>query len=217
MGRPPRISRQDLQRAALAIVDANGADGLSMRSLAAAVGSGAMTLYRHVADRADLDLLVVDAVLSQATWSREPAEDWRDEVREIAEAGWQAVRAHPHAIPLILTRRTRSPVALEMAEAMLAALVRGGHGGTRLLVAFRAITAFIMGFAQSELAGPLAVAASQDARETVERMRSLPPDRFPCMTEVAAHAAASDPADEFRSGLELLLSGLAAIADPPHE
>ena len=129
MGRPPKFSREQLQTAALEIVDSEGAGALSMRSLAAALGTGPMTLYNHVEDRADLDVLVVDAVLAQVKWRSRKTGDWQAHVEAIATAFWRAVRAHPHTIPLILTRRSRSEVVLDRSEALLDALA--GSGRTR--------------------------------------------------------------------------------------
>jgi AcrR family transcriptional regulator len=209
MGRPAKYSRARLQAAALRLVDRHGIGGLSMRTLAKALRTGPMTLYNHVTDREDLDVLVVDAVMGKTRWSRAPHEDWRTEVAAIATAGWRAVRAHPHAIPLILTRRSRSPAVLEMSEALLQALSRSGRSGRSLLIAFRAVTAFVMGFAQAELAGPLAVAAGEAAEAVIGRMRALPRERFPRLMEIAGAAVTSDAETEFRRGLELLLAGLA--------
>jgi AcrR family transcriptional regulator len=199
-----------LQAAALALVDEHGLAGLSMRSLAAALGTGAMTIYNHVADRTDLDVLVVEAIVAQARWPRRSRPDWRGDVREIATAMWRAVRAHPRAIPLILTRRTRSPAALEVAEDLLAALARSGRSGRSLLIAFRTVSAFVMGFAQAELAGPLAVEAGEQAKAVIERMRALPRQRYPRLVEIATSAATSRGEQEFRLGLDLLLAGLSA-------
>jgi AcrR family transcriptional regulator len=208
-GRPPRHSREQLQSAALAIVDAEGLAGLSMRSLAKALGTGAMTLYGHVSDRADLDALVAEAVAAETHWRRKTYDDWRAEVDAIATAMWRAVRAHPHAIPLILTRRSRSVAVADASEALLAALARSGRSGRELLVAFRAVTAFVAGFAQAELAGPLAVAAGETPDEVIARFAALPLDRFPRLVEIARAAKKSDPKREFREGLAALLDGLA--------
>jgi AcrR family transcriptional regulator len=212
MGRPAKYTRAQLQAAALGLVDRHGIGGLSMRTLAKALRTGPMTLYNHVTDREDLDVLVVDAVMGKTQWSREPHADWRSEVAAIATAGWRAVRAHPHAIPLILTRRSRSPAVLEMSEALLRALSRSGRSERRLLIAFRAVTAFVMGFAQAELAGPLAVEAGEAAETVIGRIRALPRARFPRLVEIAGAAATSDPETEFRRGLDVLLAGLAVGA-----
>jgi AcrR family transcriptional regulator len=207
VARPAKITRERLQAAALHLVDAHGLAGLSMRALAAAVGTAPMTLYNHVASRADLEALVVDAVLAQADWRSGPHADWRDAVRTIATGLWRAVRAHPHAIPLVPARRSRAPALLEPTEALLDALARSGRAGDTLLAAFRAVIGFVLGFAQAELAGPL---ADEPKEAVIARFRALPAFRYPRLIEIATAATTSDPEDEFRAGLELLITGLAA-------
>ncbi len=210
MGRPPKFSRERVAQVALGLVDQQGLDALSMRTLARALGTGPMTLYNHVTDREHLDLLVVDAVFDEVRWPPVPYEDWREEVTEISTAVWRAVRAHPRAIPLILTRRSGSRAVLEVAEAIISAFSRGGLRGPALLVAFRAVTAYVMGFAQAELAGPLAAEAGESKEHLIARMRQLPREKFPSLVALSAVAARSDAVTEFNSGLAALLDGLAA-------
>ncbi|MCW5893754.1 MAG: TetR/AcrR family transcriptional regulator C-terminal domain-containing protein [bacterium] len=208
MGRPAKFSRDRLQAAALRLVDRDGVAGLSMRTLARELGTGPMTLYNHVADRADLEVLVVEAVLAEVRWARRRHADWRADARSVATAMWRAVRRHPNAIPLVLVRRSRAAALLAPSEALLAALAGGGLRGAALLVAFRAVTAFVMGFAQAELAGPLATAADEPAAATIARFRALPRARYPQLVEIAGAAARSTAAREFRQGLDALLRGL---------
>jgi AcrR family transcriptional regulator len=212
MGRPPKFTREQLQATALAIVDAHGLEGLSMRTLAEALGTGAMTLYNYVAVREDLDVLVVEAVVAQARWDIAPGAGWDDELRSVARGLWRAVRAHPHAVPLILTRRSRTPATFDVAEALLRPLARSGRSGRALLQAFRAVTALITGAAQGELAGPLALQAGESAAATIARFQSLPVDRYPGLVEIAAAAAGSDAASEFEACLDMLVAGLQATA-----
>lgn len=192
----------------MAIVDEHGLAGLSMRTLAAALGTGPMTLYNHVADRADLEVLVVEAIVARARWPRRTGDDWRQSVRDVATAMWRAVRAHPQAIPLIMTRRTRSAGALDVAEALLQALAAGGRSGRELLIAFRTVSAFVMGFAQAELAGPLAAEAGEAADAVIGRVRALPAVRYPRLVEIATAAARSRAEREFREALDVVIAGL---------
>ena len=210
MGRPAKFTHSQLQAAALALVDREGLAGLSMRALAGELGTGAMTLYNYVSQREDIDLLVVEAVIGAARWPLAGYAQWQDEVRAIATALWQAVRAHPHAIPLILTRRSRSPAVFEVTEALLRALARSGRSGPALLVAFRAVSGLITGLAQSELAGPLALQAEESAELTIARFRALPPERFAHLIDIANAAAGSTADGEFQASLDLLLAGLSA-------
>ncbi len=208
MGRPAKFTHSQLQAAALRLLDRDGLSGLSMRSLAAELGTGAMTIYNYVPQREGLDLLVIEAVVAKARWEQRPFADWKQEVRTIAFALWRAVRTHPNAIPLILTRRSRSPAVFEVTEALLAALARGGRSGAELLIAFRAVSALVMGLAQAELAGPLSLQAKESAEETIARFQALPAERFPHLIDIAAAALESTAEEEFRASLELLLAGL---------
>lgn len=208
MGRAPKYTREQVEAAALAIVDAHGVEGLTMRSLAAALGTGAMTIYNYVDDRKALDELVVDAVLRDLRWTGVPHPSWRDDVHEVAGALWRALRPHPRVVPLVLSRRSRSPVFYDAAEALLDALGRSGRSGGDLLVAFRAVTAFVAGIVQAEVTGPLSRAAGEEPADVIRRFQALAPDRYPGLVEIAGAAATSDPHDEFRRGLDLLLDGL---------
>ncbi|MYV56860.1 TetR/AcrR family transcriptional regulator C-terminal domain-containing protein, partial [Streptomyces sp. SID3212] len=122
-------------------------------------------------------------------------------------------RAHPAAVPLVLTRRTSGPAALAPAEVLASALTRSGLGGGDLLTAFRAVMAFVMGLAQAGLAGPLAPegAATAEAR----RIGALAEGTLPALSRLAAVSA--DHADEeFDRGLALILGGIRQAAAGGH-
>jgi hypothetical protein len=55
----------------------------------------------------------------------------------------------------------------------------GGRSGEDLLIAFRAVSGLVMGFAQAELAGPLSFEAGEPAAAVIGRMRALPSERYP--------------------------------------
>ena len=76
MGRPAKFTHSQLQAAALALVDREGLAGLSMRALAAELGTGAMTLYNYVKQREGIDLLVVEAVIGEARWAADAYPLW---------------------------------------------------------------------------------------------------------------------------------------------
>lgn len=208
MPAPARYTRAQLQQAALDLVDAQGLAALSMRSLAAALGTGPMTIYNYVRDRDALDALVVEAVLANAKWPG-ATEDWRHDVRAIVQAMWLAIGAHPHAVPLILNRRTLHDSALLPAEALLEALSRSGRSGPALLAAFRAVLGFVTGLAQVRLARQ-----PTDEDPDIARVQAMDPARYPKLIEIAAAAARVGPDYELRAGLDIILAGLSA-ADAP--
>lgn len=95
MPAPRKFTREQLQVAALALVDDQGLSGLTMRSLAAALGTGPMTIYNYVDGREGLEQLVTEAVMAEALWDAAPSSDWGDEVLTVAEGMWRRARTPP--------------------------------------------------------------------------------------------------------------------------
>ena len=77
-----------------------------------------MTLYNYVADKEGLEELVVAAIVTEVRLP-EPTDDWQQDAHAIASAMWQGVRAHPAAIPLVLTRRMSSATGFAAADALV--------------------------------------------------------------------------------------------------
>lgn len=209
MPAPRKVARTQLQQAALGLVDREGLAALSMRTLARDLGIGTMTLYGHVADRDALDGLVVEAVMADADLPA-PLGDWQDSVRAVATAAWRAVCAHPNAIPLLLTNRVRHVATLAHAEALLAALSRGGLAGEGLLAAFRAINGFILGAAQTRAADLRDTADPALAGSRIDAARALSDTDYPHLRAIADAAARTPPDRQFEDGLQIILRGIAA-------
>jgi AcrR family transcriptional regulator len=193
----PRFTREQLQTSSLELIDAEGLRAFSVRSLAAKLGTGPMTIYNYVHDRDELDALAADAVIAEVRRPRLRG-DWQHDVRAIVTSMWVVVRRHPNVIPLLLTRRSREAEAFAPVEALLQALASSGRSGKKLLVAFNTITGFIFGLAQSHLAGPFS-----------SELLALPAQRFPLLVEMRKLSSSVDAEYEFRSGLDIVMAGLA--------
>jgi AcrR family transcriptional regulator len=206
----------EIQAKALEIVDRDGLSGLTMRSLATELGTGPMTLYNYVRDREGIEELVVAAVMSSGRFPRSSG-NWGRDVAGIATAMWRALRAHPAAIPLVLTRRSASAESYAPADALIEALGRAGLEEYELLAAFRAVLGFVMGAAQAEHAGPLA-RSGRDAQsqEAAQRIGLLAGNDFPHVAALSQVARRSTAAADFKCGLELLLSGIRSRARETH-
>jgi AcrR family transcriptional regulator len=203
-----RFNVAEVAAKALEIVDRDGLGGLSMRTLAAALGTGPMTLYNYVRDRGQLEELVAEAVISSVE-TPETSQDWLVDVRAVATAIWQAVRRHPNVIPLVLTRRTVSPSSYAPAERLVEALARGGLDDVDLLAAFRAVLGLVMGSAQAELAGPLA-GPNRDAEQVAVAVQigRLAGAEHPRLAALAQTSQRSSAAADFDRALDLLLAGV---------
>src|SRR5919197_855516 len=73
-----QLSRDDIVRAAIKVLDREGLETFSMRMMAAELGTAATSaLYWRVATKNDLLELVVDEVLATALVSSPDEGDWR--------------------------------------------------------------------------------------------------------------------------------------------
>ncbi|MDT5018009.1 MAG: hypothetical protein QOD39_4169 [Mycobacterium sp.] len=202
-----RFTTGEIATAALRIVDESGVSALTMRTLAAALGTGPMTMYNYVPDKEGLEELVVAAVVAEVQLP-ESTGDWAVDVYAVAEAMWLGIRAHPAAIPLVLTRRTTSATGFAAADALIAALGRGGLTEPDRLAAFHAVLAFVTGAAQAELAGPLT--RGRDAGDAAARIGSVAGATYPNVEVLSRVARTVSVEDDFARGLRMLLDGIAA-------
>ncbi|WP_019926854.1 TetR/AcrR family transcriptional regulator [Nocardia sp. BMG111209] len=125
--RPRRIplNRERVLRAAVALADETGLDGVSMRRLAQHLGVVPMALYKHVADKEELLDGMVDLVVAEFT---APAADsgWRESVRQYVLSARQVVLRHPWARAAIETRTRRTPIVLAYMDAVTGLFLAGG-------------------------------------------------------------------------------------------
>ncbi len=98
---PPRPrrspARPGLVETAIRVADAEGMAGLSMRRVAAEAGLPTMSLYRHVADKEELLLLMMESVFAaNPPPTLTPDRDgWRACVEAGARLQWAMYRRHP--------------------------------------------------------------------------------------------------------------------------
>lgn len=84
-GRTPRISRDLIADAAIALATEHGMDALTLQGVASRLGVKHSALYRHVAGRDELLRVTADRFVELANWP-EPVDDWRAYLRNIAQA-----------------------------------------------------------------------------------------------------------------------------------
>ena len=118
-----RLSREEIVAAAIAAADRDGVDAVSMRRVAAALGSGTMSLYRHVASREQLLDLMIDSAYSGIELPARPSGAWRQRLLALlAHAQRRMMHAHPWAALLVGSRPPVLAGFLRPLEAALAAL-----------------------------------------------------------------------------------------------
>ena len=219
--RDATITRDVVLATALQIIDRDGAGGLSMRRLARALGRDPVVLYRHAPNKAALLDGVAETVLAQLKVdSADP--DWAAQLRTVARGYRQLALAHPHIVPLLVTRPLATPLALRPPgtlrplEDILTLLTRAGFTGPDALHIYRALFGFLHGHVLNELQEIV-----EKPEETDDLLRlglhRLPIGEFPLLRSLAPVLACYDGTAELERGLDILLTGLAATLAPRRE
>jgi AcrR family transcriptional regulator len=152
--RKRRIDRADIIRAACEILDEEGVAALSMARLGERLGVTAMALYRHIADRRDLEIAVVEHVLADLELAastdgwRRGVSDWMHEVR----AHWLR---HPWLGRLIGTEHELAPPWLATLDQLAVVLDSAGLERTLVAQELVRISRTTAGIVLLEIAAPL--------------------------------------------------------------
>jgi AcrR family transcriptional regulator len=94
--------RDEIVQVAGELLERQGPDGLTMRAIAGALGIKAPSLYKHIADKRELEIaLIADGFLQQAEVFEKAVADGGDAVLAIAGAYRSWAMDHPHLYRLM--------------------------------------------------------------------------------------------------------------------
>ncbi len=175
-GRGKGLTRELLIRMALAIVDEEGLDALSMRRLGARLGVDPMAAYRHIPNKEALLDGVVEAVVTEIDLETDASESWQEQLRRLVAADVQVKRAHPNVLPLLAVRPLSTPASLRLVERALDIMASAGIPLTDAAVAINATGMLSVGLTMAEAATQRHAPSSAETRA---RFASLPAEQFP--------------------------------------
>jgi AcrR family transcriptional regulator len=206
-----RLTRERVIDAAIAVMDTEGLDAVSMRRVAREVGVEAMSLYNHVRDKDDLLQGVCERIM--ASYEFPTAEgDWAERAKAGARAWRRVLQAHPDLVRLFAETHgptPSSPESLRPTEFALTMFREAGLSERDTVQAFHAFGGYIQGFVMME-------GGSIKERHEEHFAGQIPADAFPTLAAVSHHWAECDPDEQFEFGLDLLIRGLLAkVASEP--
>ncbi len=204
-----RLDRSLIVTAALRVIDRDGLEGLTLRRLGAELGADPTAVYRHFRDKDEILLAVADSLLTAIADTFTVTGDWRDTLRRLSMQAWEMYHAHPH----FAARLARAPEVLEgqerLAEIALAALRSAGLEDADAAMCDHILVNYTAGVASIEAE----LRAASPAADVWRRSYAmLPADAFPNCVALASHMF-GDPRRHFELGLDLLLDGIARMAD----
>jgi len=194
---------------AVLLADDIGVDALTIRKLAAALGTKPMTIYHYVANKEAIIDGMVDQVFSEIDL---PPTDmhWKSAIRCRSASARTVLAKHPWAVPLMESRTAPGPATLQHHDAVLGCLRNGGLTVAMTAHAYAVIDAFVYGFAIQEASLP--ATSGEQMHELVEAVAdAMPMDEFPHLMELTTEHVLQpgyDFGNEFEFGLNLILDGL---------
>jgi AcrR family transcriptional regulator len=220
--RPPRRRREPLTQerivdAALAVLDADGLDLLSMRHVARTLNTTAAALYWHVGSKDGLLDLIFDRMIGEQPVPDPDPDRWQEQVKQVARTMRATILSHRDVVRLSINRIPLGPNALRYADRVLAILRAAGLPDELAIAGQQLLISIVLGFTIDETGEGGPPQADQPAPDEVAAMTrdylaSLPSDRFPHLVAVADHIAAGDADERFELLLDLFVDGLAARA-----
>ena len=208
--RRPPLDRERILRAAIALADKDGLEGLSMRKLGQSLGVEAMSLYNHVANKEEMLDGIAD-VLFGAVHIPATTDAWIEPMRQRAISVHEMLVRHPWAIGLLESRKAPGPALLRYAESILDVLRRAGFAPVAAIRAFCVLDSYVYGFSiQQKSLPPDPGSATLAVAE--QFLRQLPVHGYPHLAEAASNVMQSgfDFSKEFELGLDLILKALEA-------
>ncbi|MGV9265631.1 TetR/AcrR family transcriptional regulator [Kitasatospora sp. NPDC003701] len=213
----PALSRAAIVREAVAVLDADGIEALSMRKLGARLNAGATSLYRHVATKDELMELAVDEAFGEMTVPPADSPDWRAAITAAAESFRTTTLRHPWLATVLGQAGLAylGPNLMAYSERMAALFAAVGFPEPNR--AIEAVLSYAIGMSTTEAAWLNTVARS--GRTEAEFVASLIPAAQAAVSGSEHLAAAYDAVvdvdpvglrdEKFLYGLDVMLDGLA--------
>ncbi|MBM2618098.1 TetR/AcrR family transcriptional regulator C-terminal domain-containing protein [Actinoplanes sp. LDG1-06] len=217
------LTRTEIVRTALRLVQTEGIDAVSMRRLATEFDTGPASFYAHVASKDELLQLMFDEMCGLVEIPELDPPRWKEQVKELARAGHAAMIAHNDLARAALATIPTGPNALLITEAMLGMMLAGGIPSRIASWAMDRIFLYITADAYEysiwrrqvrEAGSDKQTYIGQLGEQAKAYFEELPADRYPNVRKYADDLMGGGPEARFDLGLELLVDGLDRYATP---
>jgi AcrR family transcriptional regulator len=214
------LTREQIVRAAIDLLDAEGLEGLNMRALGRRLGSAATAVYWHVGSKENLIALAADQAWNEVVRPGLSADGWRIAATEMATGLYAMLTRHPWLLQAFGSYLMFGPGKARHDDHNLAIYEAAGFTGAGADRAVTTVFTFVLGNALGAAAtASLTRKLSRDGGNADELIRDAMAQareiaaQFPRLrarlgTAVADYGAGPD--DSFEFGLHAILDGLAA-------
>ncbi|MGW6256597.1 TetR/AcrR family transcriptional regulator [Streptomyces sp. NPDC055085] len=145
MGRPA-LTREEVLETAAGLVKRHGPDALTMRGLAAELGTAVTSIYWHVGNRESLLDALVERTVADLGEIRAAGRTPAARVVSVARALRRQLREHPHLVAMVHERGLTERMFLPARQALVREVHAAGLRGARAAEVVRAVLFQVVGF-----------------------------------------------------------------------
>jgi AcrR family transcriptional regulator len=214
----PALTRAGIVAAAIAVMQAEGLDRVTMRRLAQDLDTGAASLYVYVRNTAELHAAMLDELLAGVDLSPVTAAgDWRDRLITVLWSYTRILLEQPGLAPSVLVTRPSGPAYLSLAEGILALLSAGGVAADRAAWAVDLLLHFATSTAAEQGTRQRTIDASDEEDAVAAALRTAPAATYPHLAALGAEELMSGPGpDRLTWGFSVLINGVLQTPRPEH-
>jgi AcrR family transcriptional regulator len=213
------LTLERIVQTAIELLDAEGLEGLSMRSLGERLGSAATAVYWHVKSKDDLVVLAADEVWNEIELPDLDILDWRAAATRMAKGLFRMLTHHPWLVQALGSHLLRGHGKARYDDHSLAVYEKAGFAGAQADRATAVVFMFVLGNAIGESAAVslrrrlrLEGSNADDLiRETIAQQIKVAQE-FPRLQSRIATITDADysaaPERSFEFGLDVIFDGL---------
>jgi AcrR family transcriptional regulator len=210
------LSEDAVVDAALAILKSDGLEAVTMRRVAAALDTGAASLYVYVSGREGLLQAMLDRVTATIELESPAPSRWRAQLHSLLQRMHQALVAHPGIAAMTLADPPTTEAVLLLTENLLGILLAGGLDPQGAAWACDIFVLLVTAAAREDDVRRPRGHGDDDRREHVDELyktfAGLPPGRFPLIAAHAAQMVAGTSDERFRYAIDVVIDGMLARA-----
>lgn len=220
----PELNREIIVQTALDLIDQQGLEAFSLRTLAQKLGVYPTAIYWYVPNRNELMAQVIGQVLGSISTGRS-RRSWQKRLQDLFQDYRAAVAAHPNVAPLIgAALVSNTSMSFTFVEHILDIAKRAGLANVQLVGAYNTIIAALVGFAAQEFAPMPSEDSTAWQLSVQQHLLSVDRDKFPLLSAnlgllsnraftLRWQNGSDAPLDEsYRIYIDVIIAGIEALA-----
>jgi TetR/AcrR family tetracycline transcriptional repressor len=207
------LTEDEILDATLQLLDEGGANGASVRGIAAKVGIAPNAVYTYFPDKAAIIRALVERLFGEVDHGvfADRAQPWRQRVESLAVELRARLAAHPGAATLMIGQPRTGPHALALSERLLELFADAGLTPTDAARASHLLFGYVFSSVALDIADLNQPGSPSTAEQIAARHQAFadaPAGQFPRVVAAAAAMASNISNEQYLWGLHRLLDGI---------